>query len=43
MSQVPGQRWSLQLNYQGSDNAMPDHGCHTPQGAVIDEYGAMVE
>jgi hypothetical protein len=27
----------------GCDDMLPDQGYCTPQGAVIDEYGAMVE
>jgi hypothetical protein len=32
-----------QLKDRGGDNVLPDQGYLTPQGAVIDEYKAMVE
>lgn len=40
-SQVPGHNSIPKLRDLGNDNALRGEGCHTPQRAVIDEYGAM--
>jgi hypothetical protein len=37
------QRWSPQLKNRGCDTVLRGQGYLTPQGAVVDGYGTMVE
>jgi hypothetical protein len=42
-SQIQGDNWRHKLNNLGCVNVLPCHAHSTPQGTVVDEYGAVTK